>query len=243
METSQEVTVKDMVTADYRTAFIFERYAIDFCCGGKKTLDAACAEAGVDPRAVRQYLAMLSLGTILQPEQFGDWPVDALVEHIVQKHHAYVRRMSPVLIAHTTKIASVHGKNHPELNAIASHVAFVTEELTRHMQKEELLLFPYMRSLAAADREHRTIAPPPFVSIRNPIRMMEQEHVVAGDAFKYVRGASLGYTVPDDGCTTYRVTYSELDEFERDLHQHVHLENNILFPKAIDLEEKLTRKE
>ncbi len=240
METEQ--TVKDMVTADYRTASVFERYSIDFCCGGKKSLELACAEAGVDPADVRKDLAALTPGSAAPRDQYADWPLDALVEHIVRTHHAYVRRMAPVVVAHTAKIASVHGTNHPELHAIAGQVAFVVEELTRHMQKEELILFPYIRTLAAADRDGRSIPPPPFGSIRNPIRMMEQEHVTAGDAFKYVRGASLGYTVPADGCTTYRVTYSELDEFERDLHQHVHLENNILFPGAIALEEKMRGK-
>jgi len=233
------VPVKDVVTSDHRTAAIFEKYSIDFCCNGGLTIDAACAQRGVDPAVVIGELT--ALGTIpgKDPSRPDSWPLDRLTDHIVSTHHAYVRRMMPVIGAHVDKIVSVHGARHPELSDIARHVRAVMDELASHMQKEEMILFPYIRSLVAAENAGQTLQAPPFGSIRNPIRMMEREHQSAGDALFHVREASGGYTAPSDACTTYRVTYKELEEFELDLHQHVHLENNLLFPRAITLEERL----
>jgi regulator of cell morphogenesis and NO signaling len=144
--------------------------------------------------------------------------------------------MIPVLEAHVGKILAVHGERHPELHAIAQNVGTVTAELNDHMVKEERILFPYIRMLVDAEAAHRAPEPPPFGSIANPIAMMEREHLSAGDALFAVRRLSNGYVPPADGCTTYRVTLTELEEFELDLHRHVHLENNILFPRAIALE-------
>jgi regulator of cell morphogenesis and NO signaling len=147
--------------------------------------------------------------------------------------------MVPVILAHTQKIASVHGARHPELLQIAEHTNAVCEEMIQHMHKEEQVLFPYIISLVSARKEGRAIASSAFGSIQNPIRMMESEHESAGDAMYAIRSLSSGYTVPDDGCTTYRIAFQELQDFERDLHQHVHLENNILFPMAVKLEQEL----
>jgi regulator of cell morphogenesis and NO signaling len=232
-------TVKDLVTEDHRAAAVFEKYSIDFCCNGRKTIGAACAELGVDPAVVvdeLQNLGEVRGGNLFRP---AEWELDALIDFIVNNHHRYVRRMIPVLTAHVDKIVSVHGANHPELAGIAGNVHAVVEELRQHMEKEEGVLFPFIRAMVSAGREGRAIVPPPFGTLRNPIRMMEMEHQAAGDALFSIRRASGGYAPPSDACTTYRVTYRELEEFERDLHQHVHLENNILFPKSIELEARL----
>lgn len=232
-------TVKDLVTDDHRSAAVFEKYSIDFCCNGRKTIDAACAELGVDPAIVvgeLQNLGDVRGGNLFRP---SEWELDALIDFIVNNHHRYVRRMIPVLTAHVDKIVSVHGANHPELALIARNFHAVVEELTQHMQKEEGVLFPFIKTLVAAERDGRSVMPPPFGSIRNPIRMMEMEHQSAGNALFDIRKKSGGYAPPSDACTTYRVTYQELEEFERDLHQHVHLENNILFPKSIELEARM----
>jgi len=236
--TSQKM-IKDMVTEDFRTAAVFEKYSIDFCCGGKKPLEAACLEQGVDVADVLADLGNLNNIASSGGTRFADWDLDFLADYIVQNHHQYLRRIIPSLSAHTEKVANVHGRNHPELVAIADRFSAIASELTGHMMKEEQILFPYISVLAAARREGTTPRRPPFQTLRNPIRMMEAEHQSAGDALAFIRSSSLGFAVPPDGCTTYRVTYQELEEFERDLHQHVHLENNILFPKSIELEDLL----
>ncbi len=237
MESTPKRLIKDLVTEDFRTASVFEKYSIDFCCGGKKPLEAACKEQGID---VADVLADLrTIDQVQDPGRslFGEWDLDQLANYIIEHHHGYLRRTIPSLLAHTEKIATVHGKNHPELVAIAEQFRAIAEELSGHMMKEERILFPYIGYLAAARREGTPAQRPPFQTIRNPIRMMEAEHQSAGDGTAFIHNASKGYIVPQDGCTTYRVTYQELEEFERDLHQHVHLENNILFPKAVELED------
>lgn len=239
MENLSKRMIKDMVTEDFRTAAVFEKYSIDFCCGGKKPLEAACQEQGINVDDVLTDLRNLDQLAGSAGSRFADWDLDLLAEYIVQNHHQYLRRIIPSLSAHTEKIARVHGKNHPELLPIAEQFAAVANELAGHMMKEERILFPYISLLASAKRTGTPAERPPFQTLRNPISMMEAEHQSAGDGLAFIRNASKGYTVPADGCTTYRVTYQELEEFERDLHQHVHLENNILFPKAIELEEQL----
>ncbi len=239
LESTLTKTVKEMVTEDFRTAAVFEKYAIDFCCGGKKTLQAACQEKGIDPAALVQDLEGAGLGRDATALRFSYWELDTLAGFIVDNHHAYVRESVPTLLAHTQKIATVHGRNHPELFTIAERFREVADELMGHMMKEERILFPYIEQLAVARREGSAPPVARFGTIQNPIRMMEAEHQSAGDGVHVIREVSKGYQLPSDACTTYRVTYRELEEFERDLHQHIHLENNILFPKAIDLEARL----
>ena len=235
-------TVGEMVTIDHRAAAVFEKFSIDFCCNGGKTLDVACGERGVDPGTILQELQDLDKAG--DPKNFrpDEWGLDMLSDFIVNNHHHYVRRTLPVILTHVDKVLSVHGKNHPELAAIADRVHAVGEELTRHMQKEEMVLFPYIKALVSAEDGHAPANTPPFGTIRNPIQMMEAEHQSAGDAFSFLRSTSSGFAPPADACTTFTVTYKELAEFERDLHRHIHLENNILFPKAIALEERILRR-
>ena len=232
-------TVKEMVTEDHRAAAVFEKYSIDFCCNGGKTLDVACSEQGVDLGTVLQELQGLKKVGDTNHFRPDEWELDALSDFIVNNHHRYVQRSLPIILAHIDKVVSVHGGNHPELAGIADRFHAVAEELTRHMQKEEMVLFPYIKTLVVANGGDGPMIAPPFGTIRNPIRMMEAEHRSAGDAFAFIRNASSDLTPPADACTTYRVTYGELAEFERDLHQHIHLENNILFPKAIELEARI----
>ncbi len=239
MESMMTKAVKQMVTEDHRTAAVFEKYAIDFCCNGGQTLGAACAARGVDPATVvhdLQQLEAIRDTSVFRP---AEWELDALADFIINTHHRYVRRSLPLVLAHIDKVASVHGKNHPELAGIAEHVHAIGDELTSHMHKEEAVLFPYIKALVQTKKQGGDVSTSPFGSIRNPIMMMEAEHRSAGDALSFIRTASNGYTLPPDACTTYTVAYRELEDFERDLHQHIHLENNILFPKAIELEETM----
>ncbi len=232
-------TLKEIVTEDFRAAAIFEKYSLDFCCRGGKTIEEACRDKAVSTESV--------LGEVHDLLQDGESPGDvpeemsipSLIHHIVDTHHAYVRKMVPVLLAHTAKVATVHGPHHPEVVEIARVFAQVAVDLQNHMMKEERVLFPFIESLVDAAGGTAPVNRPPFGSARNPIRMMEEEHRVAGDELYEVRKLSGTYTPPADACTTFKVTYQELREFERDLHRHVHLENNILFPKAIALEEQV----
>ena len=230
-------TVKEMVTEDFRAAAVFEKYSIDFCCGGKKTLQAACAEKGLSTEELARELARIGEIPAGQGISFASYPLDLLIRHIKETHHEYVRRMVPILLSHTQKIAGVHGSNHPELPGVAARFEAIAHELASHMVKEERVLFPYIEELAWAERGKGPVASPPFGTVRNPIAMMEAEHQSAGDGLYWIREATSGYTAPEDACTTYRVTLQELKEFEEDLHRHVHLENNILFPKAAGLRE------
>jgi regulator of cell morphogenesis and NO signaling len=235
-------TLKDIVLEDFRAAAVFERFALDFCCGGNKTVAQACAERSMEAEPVVTELRALGARTEADGGRFARMELDELADYIVATHHAYVRAALPVLLAHTAKVASVHGANHPEAVAIAELTQVVAEEMDGHMMKEEMVLFPYIKRLAEARRAGRQMAPPHFGSVRNPIRMMESEHDSAGGALRNIRDFSANYTPPEDACTTFRVTYRELQEFEEDLHRHVHLENNILFPKTIALETELLSK-
>ncbi len=235
----QYQTLKEIVTANFQAAAVFERYSLDFCCRGGKTIEQACAENGTDPFQVLTELAGIAHTEPGSNDQELQWNPELLIDHILRHHHAYVTKMIPVLYAHTQKVASVHGQHHPEVVEIARHFEQVSEELLQHMRKEEQLLFPYVRMLSSSVSEGHPIPAPAFGSVQNPIRMMEAEHQHAGDELYAIRSLSGNYTPPADACTTFRITYQELQEFERDLHRHVHLENNILFPMALQLEQDL----
>lgn len=231
-----DTTIRDIVADDYRAASVFQKHGIDFCCGGGQSLASACSASGADSAVVLGELARLDQVTDIPVPRFKSWDLGFLADYIEANHHAYVRNAISTILQHTRKVIQVHGERHPEAAEIARVFEDVAQELTHHMMKEERILFPYIRELAAETRANRPMPPSPFGSIQNPIRMMEMEHESAGGATARIRQLSGNYTPPDDACSTYRVTYQELQEFERDLHQHVHLENNILFPKALELE-------
>ncbi len=235
-------TLKELVTQNFQTASVFEKYSLDFCCRGGKTIDEACKEKNIDVLTVLEDLSRLDSAAHNTSTAFTGMAPDTLCNHIVETHHAYVTRMIPVLYTHTQKIAAVHGANHPEVIAIAKHFETVAMELQQHMKKEEEMLFPFIKALYAATKKNEPIIHAPFGSVQNPIRMMEAEHQNAGDEMFEIRSLSNNYTTPEDGCTTYRITYQELQDFERDLHEHVHLENNILFPAAVKLEQAMISK-
>jgi regulator of cell morphogenesis and NO signaling len=236
-ERFETATVGDIVARDFRAAAVFESFGIDFCCGGRRLLSEACTKASADTTEVIDALHALSLSSGGQ-DDIARGPLDRLVDHIETTHHGYVRSALPIIAQRLAKLQDVHGARHPELARIGAVFAELASELTQHMLKEERVLFPYVRDLAenAQERCGRLISP--FGSVENPIRMMEREHEHAGDAMRVIRELTNRYTAPEDGCTTYRVCMAELADFERDLHRHVYLENNILFPRAIALENR-----
>lgn len=236
IEPLNQTSVGDIVAMDFRAAAVFERFGIDFCCGGRRSLGDACRAAAVDPAALLDALSALG------PEGTGEedvtsWSPARLIDHIVGRHHAYVRRVAPILTQYLDKLVRAHGERHPELARIAARFAVVHEELQRHMMKEEQVLFPYVRRIAELRAQGQTLPPSPFGSVQNPIRLMEHEHRDAANELHLIRELTNGYAVPADGCATYSACFEELQAFERDLHRHVHLENNVLFPKAAALED------
>lgn len=237
MNVTLDRTIRNIVAEDYRTAAIFQRYGIDFCCHGNRSVEQACVEAGVSAEAVQRDIEdATALPQVGCAPRFNEWDLNTLITHIVSKHHGFVRAEMPIIQAHAQKVARVHGVRHPEMVTVAGIFEDVVEEMTGHMMKEEQILFPYISRLQAS--VDAGAAPPaaPFGTVQNPIRMMEDEHESAGGALAEIRRLTNGYRAPEDGCGTYTVLLQALEAFEEDLHQHVHLENNILFPKALGLE-------
>jgi regulator of cell morphogenesis and NO signaling len=233
------LTLTEIVNRNYKAAQVFEKYGLDFCCRGNKVIADACREKGLNQEEVVAELKKLNGNGKENHFDFSKWDISVLADYIVHKHHEYVRRMIPVISQHIHKVASVHGANHPEVIEIAKHFSIVYKDLKQHMMKEEQMLFPFIKYLSRVQQNKSAAERPFFGTVKNPIKMMEVEHQNAGDEMFEIRKLSNNYTLPEDACNTYRVSFQELKEFEEDLHQHVHLENNILFPKAILLEEEM----
>jgi regulator of cell morphogenesis and NO signaling len=231
-------TLAEIVRTDFRAARIFENYNLDFCCKGNRPLEDACNERNINAGNLLGEISSVLTGTD-SGSPAEEWDTAELVNHILNKHHAYVKNIIPVILAHSQKVSEVHGKNHGEVTEIAQIFLRVQEELSSHMFKEERMLFPFILQMAELEKSNAMMQSSPFGSISNPISVMEREHVQAGDGFYRIRELSSNYTPPEDACTTYRVLFRELNEFENDLHRHIHLENNILFPKAIEQEKRL----
>ncbi|HLF63150.1 MAG TPA: iron-sulfur cluster repair di-iron protein [Saprospiraceae bacterium] len=229
-------TVGEIVAQDYRTAAVFQSFDIDFCCKGNHTLREACENKHLDVDVMLADLEHVMHQKDDSTPDFQSWPLDLLADYIEKTHHRYVEKTIPVLKQYLVKVCKVHGKRYPELYEIADQFNAAAAELTSHMKKEELILFPYIRTLVQARFHEQFLQRPPFGTIQHPITMMMQEHDVEGERFRKIAMLSGSYTPPPDACTTFTVTYSTLKQFEGDLHRHIHLENNILFPNAIALE-------
>jgi regulator of cell morphogenesis and NO signaling len=233
-----EKTLSDIVTENYQAARVFEKYGLDFCCGGKKQFGKACSEKGVNPEALVEEIQK-PYSAAERTLRFNEWELDFLIDYIVNNHHQYVREMIPVVSAHVEKVAAVHGENHPETVDVAKIFGIIYKDLKQHMMKEEQILFPYIKYMVKAKQNNIPAEAPYFGQVAKPIKMMEAEHQAAGDGFEAIRKLTNDYTLPEDACNTFKAAYKELKEFEEDLHKHVHLENNILFPKSIELEHGL----
>jgi regulator of cell morphogenesis and NO signaling len=239
MENLRNKTVGEIVKDDFRAADIFTGYGIDFCCGGKISVADACAEAKADELAVVGALENLKHQAGAAAHDFDSWKLDFLADYIINTHHQYVKRAIPQILPLAQKVAEVHGVNHPEVVKINDLFQNLAEELTSHLHKEEMILFPYIKKLVAAEAAGGCDDGACFGTIASPISVMEAEHENAGVILKRMFSLSDGYTAPEDACNTFRVLYGKLKEFEDDLHVHIHLENNILFPKSIELEQAL----
>ncbi len=231
-----ELTIGEIVAKDFRKADVFKKYNLDFCCGGNKTVTQACNAKKIDYMAVESELNKIDAQALKSTHKFDEWKLDFLVDYILNTHHEYVKKSIPILLEYVNKVSKVHGYSHPEVIEIADIFYEAAEELKGHMYKEEQILFPYIKQLINKKLEDSLETHCAFGSIQNPINMMEHEHDVVGNMFKTIRKLSNDYIAPNEACSTYKVSYLKLKEFEEDLHQHIHLENNILFPKSILLE-------
>lgn len=232
-------TIGEMVVKDYRKAQVFKKLGIDFCCGGKKTVEEVCRTKGLDVERVKAELDAVSGEAEQNGNNFDNWNLDFLADYIVNTHHDYVRTNVPFITELASKVASVHGKQHPELVKVADIFNRLGKDLRLHLVKEETVVFPFIKGLLLNEKTGKNSPAKAFDSIQTPTQMMELEHEQAGDDLAEIRNLTRDYTLPEDACTSYTVLFKKLQQFENDLFNHVHLENNILFPKAIALEKKL----
>lgn len=237
MPTITEKTVREIALESPSSIRVFEALGIDYCCGGKKPLSDACSHANVDFGRVQELLEQANRDSQAPvAQEWGDKLLSELIAHIVAKHHGYVRKETPRIQALLTKVSSKHGPIHPEIGEIDQLFSAVSQELSTHMLKEEQVLFPYIERMEHAVQSGQPIPPAFFGTVKRPIANMIAEHDDAGALLAKMRDLSSGYTAPPGACPTLLALYSVLEEFERDLHHHVHLENNILFPRAIEIE-------
>jgi len=223
----KEMTIGEIVANDFRAAAVFKEAGIDFCCGGKKNIDDTCTEKSIDKADLVDKLMRLESTPNTTTHDFKEWDPAFLCDYIVNIHHKFVLKSLPDLVFYTEKIATVHGSRHPELKEVADLFCHINRELLQHLKNEEEVLFPAIKEAAKSGSENsKTI-------IGSEIARLSGEHEFAGGAMDKINAITGNYRVPADGCNTYKVAFQLLSQFEDDLHVHVHLENNILFPKVI----------
>jgi regulator of cell morphogenesis and NO signaling len=223
----RNLTLGEIVASDFRTAAVFKDAEIDFCCRGKKTLQQACSEKNIAISKIEEKISELETLPSISGQNYNEWALDFLSDYIVNTHHKYVLKILPQLVLYTEKIATVHGHHHPELVEVAKLFALINNELLQHLNKEEEVLFPAIKEALKQN------SPSAKQIIQSEINRMNGEHEFAGEAMDTINELTKHYMVPEDGCNTYAVTFKLLKQFEDDLHVHVHLENNILYKKAL----------
>lgn len=239
-ETMQEstlgnITIGEIVAADFRTAAVFEYHGIDFCCGGTVPLAAVCTKNRFDLAAITGKLEAVKNQPADRSQNYSSWALPFLSDYIVNTHHAYLKENDEQIAAYARKIAAVHGVHHPEVIRISTIFDKITADMTAHLKEEEEVFFPALKRVDAARISGNTPDAGDRETIRLSLLTLHREHEEIGDAIHTIRDLAKGYTIPDDVCNTFTVTYRKLKEFEDDLHKHVHLENNILFQKAVEL--------
>ena len=238
MTISATTKVRDVALELPQATRIFEKLKIDYCCGGNQPLGEACASAGVEVAILQRMLDEAGQAEARRSGSldFQKATLSELISHILEKHHVYTKEQMARLEPLINKVIGAHGENHKELHDIGGVFQRLCVDLDPHMLKEERILFPYLVEMEASVLQNRPAPFAPFGTVNNPIHMMMMEHETVGDLLRELRSLSSDYNVPADGCLSYQTLYQELEAFEQDLHQHIHLENNILFPRAIELE-------
>ncbi len=228
--------VRDLVVQNFHAAELFEKLGIDFCCKGNKNLKEALTEKQIPEKIFIEELNKVNYSSAGETERYSEWDLNFLAQYIVNNHHGYVRNAVPQISAHLQKVFNAHGEKYPYIKEVQNEFAAIAEELMSHMMKEERVLFPLIKYLVDSKNFNEKPKNGGYGTIQNPINQMEREHVSAGNSLQKIRELTSDFNLPQDACTTFRLTYQELEEFEADLHKHIHLENNILFPRAIELE-------
>ncbi len=228
-------TVGEIVADDYRTAAVFERLGIDFCCGGNSSLAVVCQDKGIDPVVLASEIEAAKRAPAGPGQNYTAWPLSFLADYIINTHHTYLRENTAQIAAYAHKIAQVHGAHHPEVVEIAALFDKVAADMAIHLREEEDVFFPAIKRAEANHKAGKAVEAKDLEAIRSSFKTLGHEHDTIGDATHQIRHLAKGYAIPDDVCNTFLVTYRKLKEFEDDLHKHVHLENNILFPKALQL--------
>ncbi len=231
-------TLGELVNEDPRRATVFQKWGLDFCCGGKQSLETACTKAGVPVSTVVEELQALQKDEE-ETHDFSKWSATELIRFILDNHHAFVEAQIPQIRPLLAKVVQVHGGRHPELAEVQQIWESMADHLVVHMKKEELMLFPYIQKLEKAAAEGTVPDMPPFGSVRNPVHVMEAEHEEEGQRLKRLQQITNHFSPPADACNTFKAVYALLNDFIENLLMHIHLENNLLFPKAIDLEAQL----
>lgn len=232
----QERTIREIAVEAPMTAKVFEEYKIDYCCGGNVNFLDACRTVGADPMAVLGKLDAVTSQRPTSPDVPERFSMTELADYIVDTHHVYTREAIARLVPLADKVARKHGAAHPELLDVKDSFDRLADELLPHMHKEEMVLFPFIKELDAAATNGRTANTPPFGTVQNPVRMMMFEHDAAGDILRRIRELTSDFTLPQGACPSYGALFAGLEEIELDLHRHIHLENNVLFPKSIETE-------
>jgi regulator of cell morphogenesis and NO signaling len=234
-EDRRDKSVGEFVAEDYRTATVFERYGIDFCCGGKVPLSTACRDKGIDPATMLAEIEAARSEPLERSRNYAAWGLPFLADYIIETHHGYLNENTAQIAVYARKIAEVHGERHPEVIEITGIFDRIAADMAAHLREEEEVLFPAIKRIDAARKAGAPPEPEDAETLRASLAKLHEEHDAIGDAVHEIRDLSNRYAIPDDACTTFAVTYKKLKEFEDDLHKHVHLENNILFPKAARL--------
>ena len=236
MNFNKQTKVNEIALANPASRRILEDSGVDYCCGGGKSLQEACLRANVSAEMILRRLQANTEHTTSDESGWTKAPLAELTRHIRERHHGYVRDVIPRLRGMLAKVREKHGSNHREIEEIEKLFNEVAREMLMHMQNEEQILFPYIDTLERSASGKGEVEPPFFQTVRNPIYAMMREHDAAGELVRRIHAASDGYQAPAASCTTFMATYQELQQFEEDLHLHVHLENNILFPRAVEME-------
>lgn len=238
MQTFATKTIREIALEAPATTRVFEEFKIDYCCGGRKSLDEACAAAGLDPIAVAQKIeaALKEQSSRGESGSSDKRSASELIDYIISKHHIFtveeIERLTPLM----EKVCQRHGDQHPELFKLQTIFLALADSLIPHMRKEEAVLFPYIQTLESSVNGNMPAVPPHFGTVENPIRMMMADHEEDGERLRIMREITSDYTLPEGACPSFTALYAGLQDLEKDLHRHIHLENNVLFPAAVDLE-------
>ena len=228
-------TIGEIVADDYRTAKVFEDHGIDFCCGGKIVLSAICSDKGLELAVIEQELAAVKIASLDRSLNYTAWELPFLIDFIVNTHHTYLHENLGQIAGYARKIAEVHGANHPEVLEIAEIFGKIVPDLADHLRYEEEVFFPAIKRIDATGKSAAVPNTMDLELLKTGLEKLQREHEEVGDAIHRIRHLAKDYEIPGDACNTFMLTYQKLKEFEDDLHKHVHLENNILFPKAAQL--------